>query len=168
MRTHIAIIALLVAYTLANGCSVPTLQGYNICDQRWANIQYGPGSLCRISAPILSNVASALAYLGKQINGRLADPGNLSQYLASRGISNYDWSWSAISSLGVQLELNVDSLEKVKSAICQGKVVILKGFMNSNILVKGYDNDGFTVFNTLGKQTRYPASLIRADIIWGA
>ena len=167
MRTHISIRALLVTYTLANGCSIPSLKCYNACDPRWAKTRFVSGTVCSNALPILTNVASALTAFGKTINGQVATPDVLAQYITSNGISIYDWSSNTMSRFGVGFELNVKSLEKVKAAICEGKVVILNGLMLTSVLANGYEDDHFTTINTYGKPATWDFRTFNsATIIW--
>ena len=154
MRIKIVFVLLLASSILASGCKFNGKYPiYDRCDPRWENVANGKDTVCS-SGILVPVVASALAALGKKINGQVPDPGNLSEYMTKLGPFEHNrfWSWKPIAKLGVKYEKEI-LWDAIKAAICEGKVVILTPYFTAGFAT-GYDETSVNYISPDGRPGR--------------
>ncbi len=160
-------LAAVVCVVTAN-CTIPRRSPlYKQCGQSWSNDRLGTSStVCKVGC-LMSSVASAMAGLGKTINGKTATPGTLNAYLkANRGYSGNLFNWGAVAKFGLTYEGQTTSHATIRAAICAGKVVVLNVRQGGHwVLATGYSGSNYQVNDSGYSQTSYTAAQVtRAGI----
>ena len=111
----------------AGGCS--QARGYpdnKQCNGAWSGQGLGSSTTICASGCLVCSVASALAGLGKKINGAAPTCATLNNFLKSNGgYSGNLFVWGAVSSFGLVYEGQPTDKNAIKAAICANKIVIL-------------------------------------------
>ena len=170
MKVQVAIFALLfVTYVLADGCTVGrNSPRYNQCDDRWGSLVMETKTICRVGC-LMSSVASALASLGKTINGKTVDPGNLHQFLKwYNGYQGNLFVWGSVKGFGLKYEGQPSSGSEIRAAICAKKVVILNVNNGGHwVLATGYSGSSYQVVDSGYSRTSYGFGEVEVAGVFG-
>lgn len=130
---------------------------YKQCDTRWKDTMLGTGdsTICAEGCA-MSSVAMALAAFNIKINGNLANPGLLNEWLNSNSgfVSGNLLVWNAVKKLGMPMEEYVTSKstmtkEQLRGYVdnCQPVVVNVRNGGHW-VLVTGYTDSSLNTWNT--------------------
>ena len=161
MKVQVLIVAMLAVNVLTGGCSINRNSPvYKQCDSSWGGNSLGSSStICKVGC-LMTSVSSALASLGKTINGQTSTPATLNAWLKSNGgYSGNLFSWGSVSRLGLTYESKYSDQNTIRNAICANKVVILNVKYGGHwVLATGYSDSTYYVMDPGYTKSSYPAA----------
>ena len=167
MRVQVLIFALFVSSTIAATCTLNSqIPAYTKCDAQWNSKLIAGQSFCSAGAKT-TIIAATLTYFSRTINGQVATPGVLHDYLSatSQYSSNQFWFLHELMNREVNLygpAQNFGTL--VPQAICDQKLVLLN-FKENLSIAKSSDANGVNAIDSDGKTTYLPFSQIKSVLI---
>ena len=165
MKVQVVILALIFAGVLSGGCKINrSAPVYKQCDSQWGSNTLGSSStICKVGC-LMSSVSSALASLGKTVNGKTANPGTLNEFLrANGGYQGNLFVWGAVSRFGLSYQGQPTSATDIKNHICANRVVILNVNNGGHwVLATGYDDaSGYSVMDPGFSKSTYGFSEVQ-------
>ena len=165
MKVQVVILALIFAGVLSGGCKINrSAPVYKQCDSQWGSNTLGSSStICKVGC-LMSSVSSALASLGKTVNGKTANPGTLNEFLrANGGYQGNLFVWGAVSRFGLSYQGQPTSASDIKNHICANRVVILNVNNGGHwVLATGYDDaSGYSVMDPGYSKSTYGFSEVQ-------
>ena len=133
---------------------------YKQCGQSWSADKLGSSStICKVGC-LMSSLSSALAGLGRTINGQTATPQTLNAWLKSNGgYSGNLFVWSSLRPFGLTFVKKTSSQSEIKAAICNNKVVALNVNGGGHwVLATGVDGSSYTVNDSGATKFTFPFS----------
>ena len=161
MKATFVVFSIVISSVFTAGCKINrNAPIYDQCDARWGSKYLGSSTTVCRSGCLMSSVASAMASLGKTVNGQTANPGNLNDWLtANGGYSGNMFVWGAMSRFGLKFLGWPESSNDIKNHICANRVVILN--VNNErhwVLATGYTDNTYQVMDPGYNRNTYPTN----------